>query len=146
MEISVLRRQSASGATIGKLYINGDYECYTLEDEIREVPGRPVEEWKVPGRTAIPAGRYRLVIDYSNRFGRMMPHILEVPGFEGIRIHCGNSAKDTEGCILLGEMAGAVTISFSRLAFDAFFPKLQAALDAGEEAWITVTGEDTAVA
>ena len=75
---------------------------YSLEDVVREVPGRPVAEWKVPGKTAIPAGRYRLRWTMSNRFRREMLLLEGVPGFAGIRIHAGNTDADTEGCILLG--------------------------------------------
>ena len=112
---------------------------YTLEDAVREIPGVPVSEYKIKGRTAIPVGSYDLVIDYSNRFKRLMPHILNVPGFEGIRIHAGNTHEDTEGCILVGEDWGPVATSQgteyvlgqSRAAFDVFFPMLSKALEAG---------------
>jgi hypothetical protein len=73
--------------TIGTLYVNGKAECFTLEDVRREVKGRPVEEWKVPGETAIPAGVYNIVITPSNRFKRDLPLLENVPGFQGIRIH-----------------------------------------------------------
>ena len=72
MELLLKRRPSQNGATIGALYIlvGGDalHECYTLEDEVREVEGEPVEKWKVPGETAIPEGKYRVVIEKSPRF------------------------------------------------------------------------------
>lgn len=118
------------GATIGSLYIDGLFECLTLEDEVRSDPNptTPANEAKVAGKTAIPTGTYQVVIDMSPRFKRLMPHILNVPGFEGIRFHSGNKAADTEGCILLGQTRTSNhTIGQSKLAYEAFFKKLQAA-------------------
>ena len=125
MELILKRGISLDGATLGHLSIDGAPECFTLEDVIR-APGA-----KVPGATAIPVGRYQVIIDWSNRFQKPMPHVLNVPGFDGIRIHCGNTAADTEGCILLGSNATRSTITGSVQAFDKFFPKLQAALKLG---------------
>ena len=114
--------------TIGRLYIDGAFQCYTLEDKVREVDGQPVQVWKVPTKTAIPKGTYKLIIDFSNRFQKDMPHILDVPGFEGIRIHSGNTSEDTEGCIIVGNAwNGSNFVSNSKIAFNALFSKLQAA-------------------
>lgn len=106
--------------TIGHLYI--DYEngethlfCDTLEDKVR------IPFIKVKGETAIPAGKYIMVLDFSVRFQREMPHILDVPGFEGIRIHKGNTIEDTEGCILLGQNKVKGGLVKSAITFDAFF-------------------------
>jgi|WetSurSiteA1Bulk_404760.scaffolds.fasta_scaffold187182_1 hypothetical protein len=107
--------------TIGELYSNGQFECNTLEDTVR-LPGV-----KVYGKTAIPIGKYRVAVDYSNRFKRLLPHLLDVPQFEGIRIHPGNKAEDTEGCILVGKKVNGRMIEESRLAFNALLPKIQAA-------------------
>lgn len=82
--------------TIGTLSIDGLFVCYTLEDVVRP-PGI-----KIPGDTAIPEGEYEVIIDWSNRFQKFMPKLLDVPDFEGIRIHPGNTHKDTSGCILVG--------------------------------------------
>ena len=97
---------------------------YTLEDKFREQKGVPVCEWKIPHETAIPCGTYPLIIDMSTRFKKLMPHILNVEGFDGIRIHAGNTAEDTEGCILLGWALGPEgdAIRQSRLAMDDFIP------------------------
>ena len=104
-----------------------------------------VEQWKVFGDTAIPVGTYEVVIDLSQRFKdaagnrRFMPHILGVPGFEGIRIHEGNTTADTSGCILLGEYrATNITLGKSKEAFDLFFAKLDKALAAGDGVSIEV--------
>ena len=81
--------------TIGELYIEGEYYCDTLEDTVREE--------KIAGKTAIPYGKYEVIVNRSPRFKRDLPLLLDVPNFEGIRIHRGNTDKDTSGCILVGE-------------------------------------------
>jgi hypothetical protein len=115
-------------------------ELFTLEDAVREVVGQPVAGWKKPGVTAIPTGRYRLIVDYSQRFQKNMPHILHVSGFEGIRIHAGNTHVDTEGCPLLGYGANllAGTVQQSRAACYMFNEELSKLLDR-DEVWITVS-------
>lgn len=113
-----LQRDSPTlgGAILGTLSINGLFECYTLEGALVE----------------IPAGWYPVTITKSERFGRMLPLIENVPGRSGIRIHPGNSTQDTEGCILLGLDAVGDEVLDSRKACEAFQPKIAAALAAGE--------------
>ena len=82
--------------------INGHFFCHTLEDRVRRLPA----EKKIPGLTAIPAGTYRVTVSVSPKFGRYLPLVENVPYFSGIRIHRGNTASDTSGCILVGESAG----------------------------------------
>lgn len=138
LELDLLRDPSGPGATIGQITIGGRHACYTCEDVAR--PGQP----KVPGETAIPEGRYRIVVTRSERFSRLaghdvfLPLLLDVPGFEGIRIHPGNTAADTEGCILPGISRTRESVGQSRLAFDVLFARIQTALAAGEEVWITI--------
>ena len=112
MKIEVKRTFKGTEYTIGKLYIDGNYFCDTLEDTVRIGD-------KVYGKTAIPAGTYKVKKTFSPRFKKVLPEILNVPGFSGVRIHSGNTAKDTEGCLLLGlnKVKGAVINSQNAVAF-----------------------------
>lgn len=107
MKIDLHRKYKKDGYTIGNLSINGKSICDTLEDTDRELTSDMSEEdikkRKVFGKTAIPVGEYKVVMTYSNRFKKQMPLLLDVKGFSGIRIHSGNTAEDTEGCILCGK-------------------------------------------
>ena len=85
--------------TIGKLYVDGIYFCDTIEDKVRDLPHEP----KVYGETAIPAGTYKVIVNMSPKFKRLLPRLLNVPYFDGILIHRGNTEKDSAGCIILGE-------------------------------------------
>lgn len=96
MNIIIKRIFKGPEYTIGKLYIDGKYFCDTLEDTVRK-PGV-----KIPGKTAIPAGKYKIKLTESLRFKKLMPRLENVPGFTGVLIHSGNTAEDTEGCILVG--------------------------------------------
>ena len=130
MKLTLRRIWQHPTCTQGTLSLDGLVHYFTLEDVIREIPGEAVEKWKVPGETAIPAGTYSLVIDWSNRFKRPMPHVLNVPGFDGIRIHSGNTAEDTEGCILVGERRiDDNTLGDSHAAFMALMALLESAKD-----------------
>jgi hypothetical protein len=133
--LRLVRRWFTEISTIGELYVDGERECFTLEDRVREGP-------KVPGKTAIPEGTYAVIITQSARFKRELPLLLEVPGFTGIRIHPGNTAENTEGCILVGQTRGADWIGRSRAAFDPLFAKLQTGLQARMNIGITITHED----
>lgn len=97
-KIKLKRTDYKETYTVGRLYINNNYFCDTLEDRCRDLS----KEKKIYSQTAIPKGVYKLVISYSPRFKRLLPLLLNVPFFEGIRIHAGNSSKDTSGCILVG--------------------------------------------
>lgn len=141
MMIQVKRKTFTTASTCGEMWVDGEFECYTLEDEMREKEFVPVALWKVGGKSAIPVGTYDVVIDRSARFNRLMPHILNVPGFTGVRIHCGNTAADTEGCILVGAEKTSDYIGHSKLAFESFFPQLQDAIQRGERCTVTVTNE-----
>lgn len=118
MRLFVAREPTIDGVTLGSLYLNGERFCDCLEDAIREVPGVPVEAWKIKGETAIPAGRYDVRMSYSHRFKRILPEVLQVPGFVGIRIHAGNSIEDTEGCLLVGSGRNGHMVTSSRVALE----------------------------
>jgi len=119
MLITIKRLHKTEISTIGELLIDGVFECFTLEDTEREV--------KIKGETAIKEGKYKVIINKSNRFKRLLPLLLNVPEFEGVRIHSGNTNHDTEGCILVGQTKSKNFIGKSRKAFDALFKKMQAA-------------------
>ena len=95
MKILLKRIFKGEDYTIGNIYVNGQYFADSLEDTVRDV--------KIKGKTAIPAGKYLILMTYSNRFKKIMPLLIDVPGFEGVRIHSGNTPEDTEGCILVGK-------------------------------------------
>jgi hypothetical protein len=119
MQITVKRLYKTDTSTIGELLIDGVFECFTLEDIERPV--------KIKAETAIPKGTYKVIINQSNRFKRLMPLLLNVPNFEGVRIHAGNTNHDTEGCILVGQTRNKNYIGQSRKAYEKLFKKMQAA-------------------
>jgi hypothetical protein len=131
MKLDIVRFEFSGKSTIGGLLIDNQFFCWTLEDPTRTGP-------KIPGETCISVGRYRVIIDDSERFKRPMPHVLDVPDFTGIRIHKGNSALDVRGCIAIGFERGPDKIWESGPAFDEFFDRLDAAINAGEEVWLTI--------
>jgi len=92
--------------TLGQLSVDGRHIGFTLEDPMREIVTEKGYKWlrrcKLAGKTAIPAGRYEVIVSFSQRFRRPLPLLLRVPDFEGIRVHGGNDVDDTEGCPLLG--------------------------------------------
>lgn len=112
--------------------------CYTLEDVVRERIGVPVAQWKIPGKTAIPEGTYRVALTPSARFKALMPQLLDVPGFQGIRIHTGNTFADTEGCILVGLDTDGRGITRSRPAFSFLFDRLMDCERDHDPVWLEV--------
>ena len=134
MELLLHREDCTIRRTIGRLWIDGQFECFTLEDAIHEV--------KIPKQTCIPAGRYEIVLDFSMRFQKILPRLLNVPDFIGIRIHSGNGPDDTEGCILVGQSRDADMVLQSRAAMAKLLPQLAAALGEDERIWITITNPE----
>ena len=146
--------ESTKDYTIGELYVQEEDKltqtykvCDTLEDAFRLLPkacpntpkGSSCEcKEKVYGKTCIPNGTYTVVLSYSNRFKRILPELLNVPHFLGIRIHSGNSSKDTEGCIILGTKSKGDWVTASRVAFNKVYKLLQKAVDNKEEITITI--------
>ena len=117
--------------TIGKLYINGIYMCDTIEDVDRGLNNSmsvtEINAKKVYGQTAIPTGKYKIILTYSNHFKKVMPLLLMVKGYEGVRIHSGNSAEDSLGCIIVGENKVKGKVINSRLTYDKLYKLLELA-------------------
>ena len=124
MKLQIRRSPSTAKSTIGELFVDGEFECYTLEDVVRPV--------KIHGMTAIAAGIYQLDVTFSARFKRLLPELRDVPNFVGVRIHPGNTDADTEGCILVGQTKQTDFIGNSRAAFDKLFPRIEAARALGK--------------
>ena len=127
MRIEVRRTDFTPNSTIGDMLINGIFQCYTLEDAVRP------DGVKIYGETAIPTGHYEVQLTMSPRFQRVLPLLIDVKNFVGVRIHPGNSAKDTEGCILVGETKTNDWVSQSQLAFTALFSRMRDAADRGDK-------------
>ena len=138
IELTLLREPSQQNATLGTLLVDGKKFCDTLEDLVREVPGEPVSAWKVQGQTAIPAGRYRVKLADSLRFGPDTLAIEDVPGFTFIRIHNGNSCSDTSGCVLVGIRLRSDYITMSVHTLQALKDLLIPRFYDGEECFITI--------
>lgn len=127
------RMQCDDDVTIGELSIGGHHLCWTCEDAERDE--------KIKGKTAIPRGKYKIERTWSPRFGMTMPQLMNVPGFDGIRIHTGNTAEDTEGCILPGMERRAKGVGASQLAYRELLRWLDSIEQQGLEAWIEIRGE-----
>ena len=121
MDIRIVRRYKKADYTVGDLYLNNRWVCNTLEPRCIDWS----RQQKVPGETAIPPGTYPVEMLHSKRFNRLMPFLMDVPQFEGVMIHTGNSPKQTKGCILVGYNTVRGLVLKSREAFD----KLLVALD-----------------
>lgn len=137
MELTVERIYKGEDYTIGKLSINGLFFCNTLEDKVRILN---CYEDKIYGETAIPIGRYKVIISYSNHFKKQMPEILNVEFFKGIRIHAGNTKEHTNGCILVGECKNVEEgyIYNSKKVYEKLFQLLQDAVNQNEEIYINI--------
>lgn len=151
MELISTRKWYTSTSTISELFLSREDQerfCFILEDTVR-APGV-----KVPGETAIPAGRYRVIVDWSNRFKKYAFHVLDVPNFAGIRIHSGNTDADTEGCLLVGKARSLNAVFGSHDAFIKLWERLTeeagfseehgcVAFRMKEETWITIEDATT---
>lgn len=135
MKLLLHRQTFSDKSSVGTLYVNGLKECHTLEDRDRHLEDGGE---KVYGETAIPRGIYKVIVTYSNRFKKPMPLLVDVTGFEGIRIHPGNTDQNTEGCILVGVGVGQDILYNSRQAYEKLFNKLEAAEALGEEITIEI--------
>lgn len=145
MKLTLVTKFEGPNYTIGDLLINGVFFCNTLEDTIRKLVDinhdgdyDDKNEGKVYGETAIPRGIYKVVLSFSNRFKRILPELQNVTGFAGIRIHSGNKAVDTHGCILVGDNTEKGKVTGSRVKELALIKLMQVALSHGEEITITI--------
>lgn len=137
MELTLKRILLEKTYTMGRLYVNGEPLCDTLEPVRRDI-GPGGTERKVEGRTAIPEGRYPVVITYSDSLYGWYPLLLHVPRFTGIRIHAGNTVEHTRGCILVGYSPKPGTLIDSRLWLHRLKKRITEAKEHGEGVWITV--------
>lgn len=137
MEIIIKRIAKKSNYTIGKLYIDGKYFCDTLEDKDRGLNDNmsvdKILSIKVKHETAIPTGTYNMNITYSPKFKKQLPLILNVKGFEGIRVHSGNTDKDSSGCVILGQNKVVGKVINSRVTCDKFNTTLTGAKNRKEK-------------
>ena len=153
MNLTLKRIARKSGYTIGHLYVNGKYFSDTLEDSDRGLSSSMsndiLKHKKLAHITAIPTGRYQVTMDvisprlsksnfYKQYGGGRVPRLLNVPAFEGILIHCGNTAKDTDGCILVGKNSKVGMVLDSKITYSKLYPLLEAAYKRNERIFITV--------
>lgn len=130
MNIKIQRKLGNAKFTEGRMYIDDVFECFTLEDADRRLESGGT---KIQNQTAIPKGVYEVTWTKSVRFGKFMPEVLRVPGFSGVRIHAGNTDKDTEGCILVGAVNDSMDDDFigaSKVAVSRLYPKISSAFKA----------------
>lgn len=142
MLLKLIRETHTNTSTISRLYINDVFECFVLEDTDRalksSMPLPTLQNRKVYGKTAIPEGSYEIAITFSNRFKQYLPLLLSVPAYEGIRIHAGNKAEHTEGCLLPGTAHSTDTVLNSKAAFRSLFAKLKS-VERKEKIIITIS-------
>jgi len=129
MILTLIRQEFTETSTIGSLFVNDAFFCYVLEDKDRGLTQDQslivINTKKIFGVTAIPYGTYKVKLSMSNRFKRVLPEILNVKGYEGVRIHRGNTAVDTLGCLIVGFKKGVNTVFESTKAEDALLERLQ---------------------
>lgn len=129
-KLILIRKTITDQSTIGDLSLDGVFQCYTLELSCRKQDGK---------KTCIPSGTYEVLMQWSTRFQMNTPHLQNVPGCTFIEIHPGNSAKDTEGCILLGQTQDIDWVGASRAAYKELIPKIEDRLTRGK-LFIEITG------
>lgn len=133
MKLELIRIANRPTYCIGKLYIDGEYFCDVIEDTDRGLDNSmtvsEILKNKIKGETAIPTGIYKIEITYSPKYKRLMPLLIGVKGYSGVRIHSGNTSKDTEGCLLVGKNTKVGMVTDSRNTYQRLFAKLQKAKD-----------------
>lgn len=135
MKLSLKRDVFAEKFTLGSLLVDGRHLGFTCEDTDRRLEN---EGEKVKGQTAIPRGSYKVILSYSHRFQKVMPEILNVPGFTGVRIHGGNTHENTEGCPLLGIQRTQDGVAKCKEVNDRLIQMIQEAEDVGESVTLEV--------
>lgn len=137
MELVLKRIYKGEDYTIGELSINGTFFSHTLEDKVRLLNSY---EDKVYGNTAIPIGRYKVILSYSNHFKCTMPEIVNVEFFNGVRIHAGNTKEDTQGCLLVGECKNVKEgfIYNSKNTYKKLLKILHDAVNRNEEIYLSI--------
>ncbi len=135
MRIQVIRKWYSQISTIGVISVDGVKCGFTLEDVAR------AEGVKIPDHTAIPAGEYEAVNDYSERFKKIMPHILNVPKFDGVRLHKGNRTSETSGCLLLGLQKAQDLVYNCDPTYDYVFHSIDQAMKRKEKVIISIINE-----
>lgn len=142
MKIELHRKFRQKGYSIGILYINGERICETLEDEDRglkqELSVATLKSMKIKGQTAIPVGTYQVLMTYSPKYKRIMPLVSNVPAYEGVRIHSGNTNRDTEGCILCGRNTKKGMVTNSRYWTKIVTGRIQKAVDNKEQVTLQI--------
>jgi len=142
MELYLKRDTFTETSTTGKLLIDGQFECFILEDKDRgltdSMPLAEIVATKIYGKTAIPYGRYEVDWTMSSRFKVFMPILLNVKGYSGIRIHKGNSEIDSLGCLLCGRKRANNIITESTAATNLLYTKIQTAKSRREKIFITI--------
>jgi hypothetical protein len=145
VEFSLVRKYFNENYTIGKLSVDGEYLCDTLEDKVRDLHDRNHDgdftdegEGKMPGKTAIPYGRYEIKMIYWLKHKRKCPLLQDVPGFTGIFIHAGNGPEDTEGCILVGENKEKGKVLYSRYHTEIVTNFIRKGIQKGNQVFITI--------
>lgn len=128
MRLKLIRDIKNEKNTLGMLYIDDEFFCYTCEDKVRDYNNdgdfEDEGEGKIYGETAIPKGEYLIALTFSNRFQKILPEILNVRYFTGVRIHAGNTAKDSHGCVLVGMDRSEEGVWRSKMAMNKLMAKL----------------------
>jgi hypothetical protein len=137
MELTLLREPTSEGFTRGELLLDGVHECFTIEDQVRtykEIPGGTA----IPPYLGRPPMRYRVVLTKSPRFWKVLPELLNVPDFKGVRVHAGNTSADTEGCLIVGQRQGKAAVFDSQAAMVELMAALSGVIDNGEQVWLEI--------
>lgn len=143
MELKLIRKYRKIDYTIGILYVNNEYFCEILEDTDRGLKDsmslEEIKKIKIKGQTCIPYGKYQILMTYSPKYKKIMPLVNNVKGFEGIRIHSGNTNKDTSGCLLPGFNKIKGQVINSRETFNRLYSLIQTAINNKENVTIEIT-------